>query len=470
MTEKECDPIALITWHAGIAVDVNYSAAGSFAGMSKVVPAFKDYFKYAGTAKLLYRQFLSYPTWTDKLKTDLDAGQPIIYYGDDGTSGHAWICDGYQGTDMFHMNWGWSGNYNGYFNIDDLNAGGFSPDLNQAAVFGIKPDTSQYPYYCAGQSNVVHYNFGTIEDGSGPVSEYQDDASCSWLISPDDSVQNITLSFTEFNTNPSDKVIIYNGSTIDDPVLGVFSGQAIPSDIISTGPAMLVTFMSDGATTAGGWKAKYNCTLNDFCTGETILTDLSGTISDRSNQFQYRNNSSCTWKLIPDCNYLGMTTLKFTKFNTEEKVDRVDIFDLNSGSLLASYSGNYAIPPDSVTSPSGKMLIHFTTSPSVRNEGWEATYQVDCYNPGIFEKTIENLEIYPVPANDILNIGFNLWQRESVQIDIISVEGKNVYSENTCNFTGRFFKNIDVSILSQGIYFIKISTDTAISISKIIIQ
>jgi hypothetical protein len=95
---------------------------------------------------------------------------------------------------------------------------------------------------------------------------------------------------------------------------------------------------------------------------------------------------------------------------------------------------------------------------------------VDCYNPGIFEKTIGNLEIYPVPANDILNIGFNLWQRESVQIDIISVEGKNVYSENTCNFTGRFFKNIDVSILSQGIYFIKISTDTAISVSKIIIQ
>jgi hypothetical protein len=321
--------------------------------MSKIATAFKTYFRYANTVSLQYRQFFAYGEWTEKIKADLDAGQPIIYYGDDGTSGHAWICDGYQGTDMFHMNWGWSGNYNGYFNIDMLNPGGFSPDLNQAAVFGIKPDVSQYPYYCSGLKNVTTYDFGTIEDGSGPVADYQDNADCSWLIHPSDSVQGITLHFTRFNTNPSDVVNIYDGPTVEDPLLGTFSWAAFPYDVTSTGPNMLVTFTTDGNDHSSGWMANF----------------------------------------------------------------------------VAKYS-----------------------------------------NPGIQEKTIDDLEIYPVPAHDLLNITFNIRQLESIQVDIISVEGRNVFSQKICNFIGRYNKTMDVSLLLQGIYFIRISTETAISVSKIIIQ
>jgi hypothetical protein len=332
---------------------MNYSAAGSIAGMSKVVQAFTNYFKFANTANLQYRQFFDYDTWISNLKTDLDAGRPVIYYGDDGTSGHAWICDGYQGTDMFHMNWGWSGKYNGYFNIDNLNVNGFAPDLNQAAVFGLKPDTAQYPYNCSGLTNVINYGFGTIEDGSGPVADYQNNLNCNWLIGPGDSVQKIILSFIRFNTAPSDEVKVYDGSSLNDPLLGSFSGTDLPTDIISTGPVMLVTFTSDNGTTS---------------------------------------------------------------------------------------------------------------------DGWMAAYQADYHNPGINEQTIKDLEIYPVPAHDYLNLSFTVLFLQSIQIDIVSAESEIVFSEKTSSFAGRYDKRVNLSSMAQGIYLLRITTDSAVSVAKIIVQ
>ena len=471
MTNQECDPVALITYHAGIAVDMNYSPAVSVTGLSKIAPAFINYFRYAGTVTLQYRQFFSYSSWTDKMKADLDAGQPIIYYGDDGTAGHAWICDGYQGTDMFHMNWGWSGNYNGYFNIDDLNPGSFNPDLNQAAVFGIKPDPAQYPYYCSGQTNLTTYGSGTIEDGSGPVNDYQPGFNCSWLILPDDSVQNITLRFTRFSTSVGDYVTVHDGSSDDDPVLGSFSGSSVPTEITSTGPALFLTFKWGGdASVSSGWMAKYSSTYHTFCSGETILTDLSGTLTDGSGRFPYRNNSSCIWKIMPECPNPGPATLKFTTFNTEQDQDKMEIFDLVSGSLLASYSGVYSTPPDSVISPSGKMLISFITSPAARNNGWEATYHVKCYGQSITEKLIEDPEVYPVPADDLLNISFTNRHAQSLQIDLITVEGKIVFTDKILNPIGRHTRKIDFSHLANGIYFLRITGDASVTVNKIIVQ
>jgi hypothetical protein len=54
------------------------------------------------------------------LRSELDAGRPIYYHGF-GSGGHAFNVDGYQGNDFFHFNWGWSGSYNGYYYLDNLN-------------------------------------------------------------------------------------------------------------------------------------------------------------------------------------------------------------------------------------------------------------------------------------------------------------------------------------------------------------
>lgn len=34
--------------------------------------------------------------------------------------GHAWVVDGYDSNDLFHMNWGWGGTDNGWYDLSEI--------------------------------------------------------------------------------------------------------------------------------------------------------------------------------------------------------------------------------------------------------------------------------------------------------------------------------------------------------------
>lgn len=133
--------VATLLYQMGVSVNMNYGPDGSGA-MSQDVPyAMVAYFNYdPSTISLEYKSDYSATGWTDMLKAELDLSRPMYYAGDDGESGHAWVCDGYRTSDnKFHMNWGWSGSSNGYFTITNLNTGGYNPILNNQVVKGMKP-------------------------------------------------------------------------------------------------------------------------------------------------------------------------------------------------------------------------------------------------------------------------------------------------------------------------------------------
>ena len=53
---------------------------------------------------------------------ELAAGRPMIYNGTAGSGGgHSFICDGYEYGNYFHINWGWGGLGNGYFQLAVMN-------------------------------------------------------------------------------------------------------------------------------------------------------------------------------------------------------------------------------------------------------------------------------------------------------------------------------------------------------------
>jgi hypothetical protein len=91
-----------------------------------------------------YSHFASTNQLEEKIKSELNAGRPLITRG----SGHAFVVDGYIGG-MFHINWGWGGSQNGYYYINS-----HSYTDGQAAIFGIAPNNIFYcNTYCdAGQS------------------------------------------------------------------------------------------------------------------------------------------------------------------------------------------------------------------------------------------------------------------------------------------------------------------------------
>ncbi|MDE5544503.1 MAG: C10 family peptidase, partial [Bacteroidales bacterium] len=61
--------------------------------------------------------------WKALVKGELDKGRPLYYSGADTDpygGGHAFVCDGYRTDDYFHFNWGWSGDCDGWYTLDNL--------------------------------------------------------------------------------------------------------------------------------------------------------------------------------------------------------------------------------------------------------------------------------------------------------------------------------------------------------------
>ncbi len=467
---QECHPIAVISHHAGVSVNMMYNSDGacsSGAYQSTVPGALKNYFKYASTCISANKMSYSTTAWNNLLQGDLNTGKPIQYGGQGGGGGHSWVCDGYQGADFYHMNWGWSGSSNGYFYLNNLNPGGFTFNNGQEAIFHIEPNTSMYPYYCNGSTLLNTYNFGSIEDGSGPMADYQNNTNCSWLIAPDDSVNNITLSFSAFSTAANDMVKVYDGADASAPLIGSFSGvlTTLPA-VTSTGPHMFITFTTDGSGTAPGWKAKYSANLIKFCSSNTTLLDGWGTISDGSDRFDYRNSSNCKWKIMP----AGASKIVLTvnNFNTEQDNDKMQIYDLGTSALLATWSGNYTTLPPPLQSSTGSVMLIWTSNASVRGPGWEISYSPMV---GTEEITVfENLSVFPNPASQALNIGFSINEAQNMQVEILTLQGAQVFRENLNYFKGQYLKTIDVSWFARGIYLLQLTSDKGTIIKKVVLQ
>ncbi len=173
-TEEETKALSTLAYHAGVAVEMMYAPSGSGSYTPLVARALADHFRYDKRVSFKSRANYTQATWEQLLRNELIAARPIVYSGSGSGGGHAFVCDGYDAEGLFHINWGWGGMSDGYFNLNylvpsDLGigggaGGGFS--LVQGAVIGIKPDrtgTSQRTV----SSVVTTWRFGmTFTEGT----------------------------------------------------------------------------------------------------------------------------------------------------------------------------------------------------------------------------------------------------------------------------------------------------------------
>ncbi len=131
--------VATLMYHCGVSVEMDYSPSGSAASTNYVPYALINYFKYQNTASYVYKSSYTSSGWINMLKAELNASRPVQYRGSGPDGGHSFVCDGYDNSDNFHFNWGWSGNYNGYFAIGSLNPGSYDFNSSNGAVINIKP-------------------------------------------------------------------------------------------------------------------------------------------------------------------------------------------------------------------------------------------------------------------------------------------------------------------------------------------
>ncbi|MFO7575210.1 MAG: C10 family peptidase, partial [Bacteroidales bacterium] len=132
--------VALLMYHCGVAVSMNYGPSGSGAFSSAVATAMRNYFDYTN-GLIVGKGGYAEENWVRLLTRELENNRPV-YYSGHGTGGHAFVVDGYQETDHFHVNWGWGGAYNGYFYLSALNPGSMSFTNSQQAIMGMIPTAS----------------------------------------------------------------------------------------------------------------------------------------------------------------------------------------------------------------------------------------------------------------------------------------------------------------------------------------
>ena len=135
-------------------------------------------FGYNSGATCIDRDNYSASAWNAMMQEDLEAGRPILYAGDDNwAGGHAFVVDGWNGS-KYHVNWGWSGDGNGYFALDAFSVDGYTFSSYQQMLYQIYPEGSvieKYDPVMADASNVGTTSFKatwTDQTPSENVTDY----------------------------------------------------------------------------------------------------------------------------------------------------------------------------------------------------------------------------------------------------------------------------------------------------------
>ena len=168
VTTKQEDAVALLMNDVGIATNMQYTDRASGTQSYMAVRALRNYFDY--DAALVTRFDEGEDNFIEIVKKELRNGFPLYISGESKTGGgHAWVCDGFDKEDRFHMNFGWNGQANGYYSLATLDVKSTGSEFNGAqhsfnkrihviAIHPNKPNTPKIDDDIAYQSPTIKFN------------------------------------------------------------------------------------------------------------------------------------------------------------------------------------------------------------------------------------------------------------------------------------------------------------------------
>ena len=128
-TDDQANEVAKLSRYCGQACKARYgndgTATGSYPNDQR--DAFKTFGYNVDNIQLIGKDPFYYcdnsneytmEEWVALICAELEAGHPIPYH--DVWEGHAWVLDGVDADGKFHMNWGFNGKFDGWYEIDAL--------------------------------------------------------------------------------------------------------------------------------------------------------------------------------------------------------------------------------------------------------------------------------------------------------------------------------------------------------------
>lgn len=203
-TQTQANAVAKLMLHCGKAVEMDY---GEESGANVTPGRLAKYFGYDSDLMLdLMRSCFTLAEWTAIIDKELQAKRPILYSGRTTEGGHQFVCDGSDGNGLYHINWGWGGYQDGYFDITILNpgqggigAGNVTDGYNRGCdmIIGIQPDNGKV------DEPLAEIPFITVFE-----SDYNGHATSIELTKPtrQSATEKFSIKIKEWMTN-----LTYNG-------------------------------------------------------------------------------------------------------------------------------------------------------------------------------------------------------------------------------------------------------------------
>ena len=237
-SESAQEVVKLMLW-CGTAVRVGYNSSGSGADPAEVPGALSYYFNYNSDMRQIDRDVYSATEWDNIIYNEL-ANQRVVYYDATNGTGHAFICDGYDGNGLYHINWGWGGSSDGFFKLSILD-GRFS--FGQRAIINIKKDTSA-------SQNVRIMKLSKFEPRSGTLTGGK--RQIGYTISYSQRMSKTGEREYTVGLYDKDKLIAYCENTLDRPINSEWSiwvcYATIPENIPDGRYQLKALYREEGAT------------------------------------------------------------------------------------------------------------------------------------------------------------------------------------------------------------------------------
>ncbi len=143
-TTAEGDAVALLMRDLGVAADMSYGSdaqGGSGALHETLATGLQRYYGLTDV-RYLEREDYTEQAWMDIIYGQISQKMPIVYGGfTKSKEGHSFVFDGYDKDGLVHVNWGWDGSHNGYYDVAILDPpAGYVFSQMQEMIININPE------------------------------------------------------------------------------------------------------------------------------------------------------------------------------------------------------------------------------------------------------------------------------------------------------------------------------------------
>lgn len=213
-TPEQGNSVATLMLHCGASVNMDYAVdedGGSSSYATYVPYALSRNFGYDKGARY-YEQEKYMGDWAELLRNELRADRPVLYGAVSPTmGGHAFLVDGFDQEDRFHVNWGWgyNGRYDGWFMLTGLTVPGESSTFNRShtCVVGIQPDRGG-SYASKAHNKFISSTIAPMPTPTSLISRYTFDRTANVRMYVE--LENYTDAFLDYEM----AVAIYQGPTL----------------------------------------------------------------------------------------------------------------------------------------------------------------------------------------------------------------------------------------------------------------